>query len=218
MVVGVLPLALLWFLAGYVRNDAIEAELAAKASAQYPWATVSLAGRDITLSGVAPDEASRDGAVAAVNAIAGVRKVAAGEISVVPEQKPFTFEAKRDGDAVTLSGFVPSEDLRKTINDAVKTAVPSAKVTDNLAIARGAPAAFAAAAAYGISQLATLPTGAFSLSDVTAKLTALRRIWMVSLPFRPQPRRPNCSLRKTSRRPPSRPTALRRCVSRPPSP
>jgi OmpA-OmpF porin, OOP family len=168
---GLLPLAILWFLASYARNDLIQNDLAAKAKEKYSWAAVTLDGRDATVSGIAPDDAAKDGVLAAIDAIPGVRKVAAGDLTVIPEAKPFVFDATREGDAVTLSGFVPSEEVRKQIAEATQKAIPDAKITDNLKLARGAGPAFGAAAIYGVSQLTALTKGKFALSDVTAKLT-----------------------------------------------
>ena len=68
---GLPILALLWFMAGQFRNDPIQTDLTSRggaslAAAGYPWAKVSLDGRDATLTGVAPTPAAGDGATAAV--------------------------------------------------------------------------------------------------------------------------------------------------------
>jgi OmpA-OmpF porin, OOP family len=168
---GLLPLAILWFFATYTRTDLIQDDLAGKAKAAHPWAAISLAGRDATVSGTAPDDAAKDSVLSAIDAIPGVRKVAAGDLTVIPEAKPFVFDATRDGDVVTLSGFVPSAEVQKQIVEATTKAIPSAKITDNLKLARGAGPAFGAAAIYGVSQLTALTKGKFFLSDLTAKLT-----------------------------------------------
>jgi OmpA-OmpF porin, OOP family len=170
---GLLPLAILWLFAGFMRNDAIEQDLGKRSVEAFPWATVAFAGRDATVSGIAPDDAAKTAVLAQIDALPGVRKVASGDISVIPEQKPFTFDAKLDGKALTLEGFIPAEADRKAVTDAAKTAIPDVAITDNLKIARGAPAGFAAAAAFGVTQLASLGNGSFGMSDLKAKIAGI---------------------------------------------
>jgi OOP family OmpA-OmpF porin len=123
------------------------------------WAKVAIDGRDVTLTGVAPDEAAVRLAVDAADRVFGVRVVEA-KASVVPLADPFVFSAARDGDRVTLSGSVPSEESRAALVSWAKKAMPGATVEDKLVVARGAPANFAAAAAFAVGQLADLKKGA----------------------------------------------------------
>jgi OOP family OmpA-OmpF porin len=122
------------------------------------WAEIAADGRDLTLSGQAPDEASARLAVAAADRVFGVRVVASA-VTIVPVADPFVFSASRDGDRVTLSGAVPSEESRAALVSWAKKAMPEATVADGLKVARGAPANFAAAAAFAVGQLADLTKG-----------------------------------------------------------
>lgn len=124
-----------------------------------PWAQIAIDGRDVTLSGVAPDAAALQLAVESADRVFGVRVVEA-RATVVPLADPYLFSASRDGDRVTLTGSVPSEEARAALLAWVKKAIPGSTVEDRLTLARGAPAHFAAAAAFAVGQLADLKKGA----------------------------------------------------------
>ncbi|MFD0915788.1 OmpA family protein [Pseudahrensia aquimaris] len=166
---GLLTVGLLSLLALYMKADVIEADLKAKATAALAgsgltWAGVEMDGRDATLTGVAPSEDAQDAAeVTALNAY-DVR-VIENQSSLLAAQSPYTLTANRDGDAVTLSGFVPNDDVRETIVNAAKEALPGTNVTDQMTLARGAPEGLAAMAGFGMAQLNGLTTGEMSLSD-----------------------------------------------------
>lgn len=127
------------------------------------WAQVAIDGRDVTLSGVAPDEAALKLAIDSADRVFGVRVVDA-KVTIVPLVDPYVFSAARDGERVSLSGSVPSEESRAAIVSWAKKAMPTATVEDRLSIARGAPANFAAAAAFAVGQLADLKKGAAELA------------------------------------------------------
>ena len=78
--VGCLTALAIWFEASGVEAD-LQMRAAAMLRQDHPWAQVSLKGRDLTLSGIAPDEDSRIKALAIVRDLHGVR--AARDISTV---------------------------------------------------------------------------------------------------------------------------------------
>ena len=127
------------------------------------WAKIVIDGRDVTLTGVAPDDAALRLAVESADRVFGVRVVDA-KVTVVPLADPYVFSARRDGDRVTLTGSVPSEESRAALLSWAKQAMPGATIEDKLTVARGAPANFAAAAAFAVGQLADLKTGAAELA------------------------------------------------------
>ena len=127
------------------------------------WAKVAIDGRDVTLSGVAPSEGALLLAVDSADRVFGVRVVDV-KATVVPVAAPYVFSAARDGDRVTLSGSVPSEESRAALLSWAKKAMPTATVEDRLTLGRGAPANFAAAAAFAVGQLADLKKGATELA------------------------------------------------------
>lgn len=141
-----------------------------------PWAKIVADGRDLTLTGVAPDEAALRLATESADRVFGVRVVDA-KVTVVPLADPYLFSAARDGDRVTLTGSVPSEEARTALVAWAKKAMPSATIEDRLTVARGAPANFAAAAAFAIGQLADLKKGAAELSATAYTIGGDPRDW-----------------------------------------
>jgi outer membrane protein OmpA-like peptidoglycan-associated protein/co-chaperonin GroES (HSP10) len=89
-----------------------------------------------------------------------------------PSVSPYLWSAaKAASGAITLSGFYPSDAVRQEINQAARLSAPGATVTDQMQPALGAPAGFAAMAAFGLGQLGRLQEGAASLSDATYSIT-----------------------------------------------
>lgn len=77
---GLLPLMVLWLIAIVVGVPNMERDLAGKAAAALSgagqeWATVTLDGRDLTLSGAAPDETARQRAHTEMSAVFGIGSV-----------------------------------------------------------------------------------------------------------------------------------------------
>jgi OmpA-OmpF porin, OOP family len=166
---GLLPLALLWVLAGMFRTDPIQMDLTGKSAEQaiktgYPWAKASFDGRDATITGVSPTPEALGLLSQAIDSIPGVRLVKNAS-TVLAEAKPFIWGASRVGTAVTLTGFIPDEASRARIIDEAKRQVPSATITDQMKLARGVPATFAVSTAYGLSQLGRFADGKAALSD-----------------------------------------------------
>lgn len=82
-----------------------------------------------------------------------------------PVQKPFTWSAAKEGASVTLSGYVPSNEVRARNIEAVKAALPNATIIDKQFLAAGEPKGFEAMASYGIAQLTKLAKGMVGLED-----------------------------------------------------
>lgn len=178
--IGLLPLLALWLATLWWKTAPIEADLQARASTQIAsekaseppsgWAEVAVAGRDVTVSGRAPAEGLQVRAADAADRVFGVRLVN-GAASLLEEQKPFTWAAARDGGKLTLTGFVAPDDSREKIIAAAKAAFPGIAIDDQMKVARGAPSAAAAMAAYGLGQLAKLEKGTASYSNQAYSIT-----------------------------------------------
>lgn len=130
------------------------------------WAATSFSGRDAVLTGVAAEESEPSKAAELVRNVWGVRIVDARTdlVKAVPE---FTWTAERDANgAIRLSGFVPSEASRKAILKAARQALPSARINDEMNLARGGPDrdVFVSAAGFGLKQLSALQDGRVDLS------------------------------------------------------
>jgi OmpA-OmpF porin, OOP family len=172
---GLLPLALLWIAAGFLRHDSIQTDLTTRSinealKAKAPWASATFDGRDATVSGVSPSPAVQKAAEDTVNSVFGVRRVD-NKTTVMAEAKPYLWSAAREGNKVTLGGFAPDEAIKSKIVADTKTALPNTEVVDQMKIARGVPTVFGAATAYSLAQLARLPDGKASLSDAALTIT-----------------------------------------------
>ena len=106
---GLLGLLLLTLL---TRCSPIEKDLGEKTQAllgenNMSWAKTSLDGRELTLTGEAPNEAARDGAIELSEGVYGVRKVD-HDISL-KQWSSSTFNLKQDGEQIVLTGSMPDE-------------------------------------------------------------------------------------------------------------
>ena len=136
-------LALIWWLAQQGERARIEADLktrttAALNAAGQPWAATGFSGRDGWVRGKAFDEADRTRALDAVRKTWGVRLVE-DRTTLADVEKNFNWVATLDQRGVVLSGFVPNEQTRATVIAAVKSALASRDVIDQMQVARGAP-------------------------------------------------------------------------------
>ena len=129
------------------------------------WAATSFSGRDAVLTGVAALEDEPVKAVQLVRGVWGVRVVDA-RTDLVKEVATFTWAAERDeSGAIRLSGHVPTEGSRRAIVQAIRKALPTERVTDEMTLARGGPDRdlFVTAAGFGLTQLAALSGGRVEL-------------------------------------------------------
>lgn len=172
---GLFPLAVLLLVGGFWRQGGVEQDLAQRSTARlagagHSWATVSLSGRDAILQGEAPSPEARAEARASAEATFGLRQ-AKDRMTVLPEAKPFTFTAMRDGNRLTLTGFVPPGNAREALLAAARTSHPGLAITDEMKLARGAAAGFGALAGFGLGELARLSGGTLSISDAALSIS-----------------------------------------------
>ncbi|MFG1400583.1 OmpA family protein [Xanthobacter sediminis] len=129
------------------------------------WATAQFEGRDATLEGESLAEEARAKVRASLENMFGVRTVR-DATTLLPERRPFTFSAVKDGRMISLDGYVPSRHALARIVAAVKASGNSITGQDRLVRARGAPAGdFAGLVEFGLGQLVRLPSGRITLSD-----------------------------------------------------
>jgi outer membrane protein OmpA-like peptidoglycan-associated protein len=171
---GLLPLALLWVFAMWQKAGPVAADVKARAESAglavagltpglAPLAA-SVAGRDVTLAGDVRAPDLQPGTLRAVDAEFGVRRVD-GTLRLAQGQRPYTWSAQRDGNRITLTGFVPDNTAKAANAAAAARAIPNAQVDDQQRVAFGAPAGFAAAAAAGLAELGSLTSGKASIND-----------------------------------------------------
>ncbi|NLH80270.1 MAG: OmpA family protein [Phyllobacteriaceae bacterium] len=149
--------------AGGLAFAPIAADVASRTAAQLAqegrgWATVSIDGRDVTLTGVAPEPTDRTLAAESADRVFGVR-VVADATTVLPFASPYPFGLERDAAGVKVIGAYPSAATRAEISQRMVRALPGAAVADDTTLARGAPADFAGRADLAATVVADLATG-----------------------------------------------------------
>jgi OmpA-OmpF porin, OOP family len=176
---GTIPLAILWVVAAWSNTTSLESDLAARSTAALQDTVldkkqIAVEGRDVTFAADAFSEDGRRSAVAAVEAVPGVRLVN-DETRLVPEAKPFVWSAERDVVRVTLGGNAPLPASKGRLFEAARAALGNVEVVDRMDLSRGAPPRFDNAALLLIDQIAKLKDGKISISDTKVSLSGMAR-------------------------------------------
>ena len=176
---GTIPLVILWAFAAWINTGPLEAELAGRSTAALndillDKRKITVGGRDVTLAADAFSEEGRKGAVAALEAVPGVRRVN-DETRLVPEAKPFVWSAERDVVRVTLSGSAPLPSIKAKLLEAARTDLGGVEVSDQTNLARGAPPDFDQAALLLLQQVARLKDGKVAISDSKISVAGMAR-------------------------------------------
>jgi OmpA-OmpF porin, OOP family len=176
---GTIPLAVLWALAAWTSTSSLETELAGRSSAALKdilldKSRITVSGRDVTLAADAFSEEGRRSAVAAIEAVPGVRLVD-DETRLVPEAKPFVWSAERDVVRVTLTGSSPMPASKGKLLEAARADLGGVEVIDQTNLSRGAPPRFDEAALLLLDQVAKLKDGKVTISDTNVSLSGMAR-------------------------------------------
>jgi OmpA-OmpF porin, OOP family len=176
---GTIPLAVLWALAAWINTSQLEAELAGRSNAALKdmlldKSRITVSGRDVTLAADAFSEEGRRSAVAAIEAVPGVRLVN-DETRLVPEAKPFVWSAERDVVRVTLTGSSPVPASKGKLLEAARADLGGVEVVDQTNLSRGAPPRFDEAALLLLDQVARLKDGKVTISDTKVSLSGMAR-------------------------------------------
>jgi OOP family OmpA-OmpF porin len=123
----------------------------------------------VSLAGMARDLGGREAIAAALKNLPEGFSVALNEIKA----PPYIFQAYKDPVAVTLTltGYVPDNNVHATIAAAAARKFFSEKVVDNLKASVGAPSGFAGAVVPALGALSRLSTGTLVVSDREVKLS-----------------------------------------------
>jgi len=123
----------------------------------------------VSLSGMARELGGREAIAAALKNLPEGFSVAANEVKA----PPYVFQAYKDPVAVTLtlSGYVPDNNVHAAIARAASRKFVSEKVVDNLKSSLGAPQGFSAAIVTALAGLSRLSTGTLVVSDREVKLS-----------------------------------------------
>jgi OmpA-OmpF porin, OOP family len=130
---------------------------------------ITISDNKVSLSGMARDLGGREAIAAALKNLPEGFSVAANEIKA----PPYVFQAYKDPVAVTLTltGYVPDNNVRAAIVAAASRKFFSEKVVDNLKGSVGAPSGFGAAVVPALGALSRLSTGTLVVSDREVKLS-----------------------------------------------
>ncbi|HZE54749.1 MAG TPA: OmpA family protein [Bradyrhizobium sp.] len=176
---GTIPLVIFWAIAAWMNTGPLESDLAARSTAALKdtvldKSRVAVAGRDVTFAADAFSEEGRRGALAAVEAVPGVRLVN-DETRLIPEAKPFVWSAERDVVRVTLSGSSPLPSSKGRLLEAARAALGGVEVLDQMNLSRGAPPRFDNAALLLLDQVGKLKDGKITISDNKVSLSGMAR-------------------------------------------
>ena len=130
---------------------------------------ITISDNKVSLSGMARDLGGREAIAAALKNLPEGFSVAANEIKA----PPYVFQAYKDpvASTVTLTGYVPDNNIHAALAAAAGRKFFSEKVVDNLKASVGAPSRFASAVVPALGALARLSTGTLVVSDREVKLS-----------------------------------------------
>ncbi|MGV7212674.1 OmpA family protein [Bradyrhizobium sp. UFLA05-112] len=176
---GLIPLAIMWGIAAWNDTLPLEADLSARSAAALKNTVldktrIAVAGRDVTFAAEAFSEEGRRDAVTAVETVPGVRLVD-DQTRLVPEAKPFVWNAERDVVRVTLSGSAPLPGVKGRLVEAARKDLGGIEVADQMGLARGAPPRFENAAMLLLDQVGKLKDGKITISDTNVSLSGMAR-------------------------------------------
>jgi OmpA-OmpF porin, OOP family len=165
---GLLTLIVLTAIAVLVRGGPIEADLTTRSLQMLetdgtPWASASLDGRDATLTGTAPTLAAQAAALSAMERVAGVHRIDASGLDVLPLADPYTLTLAVDAQSATVSGSFPDGVTRASLMDDLRALIGDKTLVDETTLARGAPSGFTDLASFAVAGLPALESGTISL-------------------------------------------------------
>jgi OOP family OmpA-OmpF porin len=152
----------------------------------YDWASVSVDGLQVHLTGTAPSEAVRFRALTAAGTVVDSARVI-DDIQVVEakiEAPDFAIEILRNDAEISLIGLVPKAMPRQALLDRIRTIAADGEITDLLETADyPAPANWQRAVDFGLTALAAVPRAKISIaadlvqvSGMADSLTDQRRL------------------------------------------
>src|SRR6266481_8167011 len=130
---------------------------------------ITLSDTKVSLSGMARELGGRQAIAAALKNLPEGYSVAANDIKA----PPYVFQAYKDpvASTVTLTGYVPDNNVHATIATGASRKFFNEKVVDNLKASVGAPAGFSQAVVPALGALSRLSTGTLVVSDREVKLS-----------------------------------------------
>ncbi len=160
-----------------IEDDALTNLDLAFSQAGHDWADVTVDGLAVTLSGMAPDEATRFAALSVAGTVVDTTRVIdAMEVAAAAAIRPpeFSIEMLKNEDGVSLIGLVPLSSSRDDIVAQVDDHADGAPISDLLETADfKAPDGWERALEFGIEALEILPRSKVSISASRVAVTAV---------------------------------------------
>jgi OOP family OmpA-OmpF porin len=130
---------------------------------------ITISDTKVSLAGMARELGGREAIAAALKNLPEGFSVAANEIKA----PPYIFQAYKDPVAVTLTltGYVPDNNIHAALAAAAGRKFFNEKVVDNIKASLGAPSGFSNAVAPALGALSRLSTGTLVVSDREVKLS-----------------------------------------------
>src|SRR6056297_1237257 len=141
------------------------------------WAEVQVDGLQVTLTGTAPDEATRFAALSAAGGVVdATRIIDAMEVAAAEAIQPpqFSIEILKNSDGLSLIGLVPAESDPTTILERARRIAGTAQITDLIESADFAPPpGWERALTFGLNTLDVLPRSKVSITPSRVAVTAV---------------------------------------------
>jgi outer membrane protein OmpA-like peptidoglycan-associated protein len=167
---------MLCWLTVLMTHTAIEADLARRSKealtkAGLGWASATFSGRDGVLVGQATDDSEPVRSLATVRDTWGVRAVD-NQVSLIERADNYVWGAQLRDNRIRLSGFVPNEEARRTINGVAQATFPGREIQDQTKLARGVPGrdAWLGGVSFALKQLAQLKRGNVDLDGLNLSI------------------------------------------------
>jgi OOP family OmpA-OmpF porin len=130
---------------------------------------VTISDTKVSLSGMARELGGREAIAAALKNLPEGFSVASNEVKA----PPYIFQANKDpvASTLTLTGYVPDNNVHAAIVAAAARKFYNEKVVDNLKASLGSPPGFAGAVVPALGALSRLSTGTLIVSDREVKLS-----------------------------------------------
>jgi outer membrane protein OmpA-like peptidoglycan-associated protein len=174
---GVIPLVILCWLAVQLERGRIEQDLAERTGVAlmargYTWAVAAVEGRDIVLSGRAPDEEEPGKASEMLRGTWGVRLVD-NRVDLLERAEHYVWAASRRGQRIRLTGYAPSLGTRQVIIGVARANFPGFEIVDRTRLARGVPPldSWLAGVSFALRQLTALRRGDVRLDGLSMTVT-----------------------------------------------
>jgi OmpA-OmpF porin, OOP family len=174
---GVIPLAIVGWVAIQFERDPVQQDLAERARAALlesgvRWARVEVNGRDLVLTGRAIEDGEPPRAEKILRKVWGVRDVDNRAI-LPPKVEPFVWSARRRGNRISLGGYVSDRATRHAVLGLTKAAMPGVEVVDRMNTARGVPSpdTWLAGLSFALKQLSQMKRGDARFDDLALTIS-----------------------------------------------